>query len=73
MGVAVTDPKVWVQLAANTMCKATMTATGSMLAETDEILASNIREMRKTVLTVLDILATAYAEIEVHRKESHDG
>lgn len=67
-----TPPKAWVQLAVNTMCKAVMTGTGSMLAETDEILASNIKEMRKTVLSVLDMLADAEAAIDV-RKEQNDG
>jgi hypothetical protein len=50
------------------MCKIVMTGCGSMLAETDDILYSNVKEMRKTCLTVLDMLASAAAEIEA-RKE----
>ena len=59
-----TPPKAWVQLAVNTMCKVVMTGCGSMLAETDDILYSNVREMRKTCLSVLDMLASATAELE---------
>jgi hypothetical protein len=64
-----TPPKAWIQLASNSMCKAVMVATGSMCAETDEILAANVREMRKTTLSVLDMLASAAAELERRGEE----
>jgi hypothetical protein len=67
-----TPPKAWIQLAANTACKLVMGAIGSMLAETDEILLANIKEMRQNALSVLSMLATAEAIIDV-RKEQNDG
>jgi len=62
-----TTPKAWIQLACNTAHKMCMVGMGSMLAETDEMLAANVLEMRKNVLSVLDMLSSAAAELERRR------